>query len=150
MMLALGGAVTLGDAHPRHGCPAHALARRRLLITATAYCSRGMTASGTRARYGIIAADTRVLPMGAIVHVQGYGVCRVGDTGGAIKGHRIDVHLATTQACKAWGRRQVVVTVLSMPSAPPKRRARRWTGDHHGTHAPQSRPRRTRFRLRHV
>ena len=43
-----------------------------------------MTASGTRARHGTLAADTSVLPFGTVVEVPGYGFGRVEDRGGAI------------------------------------------------------------------
>ena len=40
-----------------------------LRVTATAYCVAGKTASGTRARTGIVAADPSLLPAGSIVRI---------------------------------------------------------------------------------
>ena len=51
----------------------------------------GITASGTRARPGTLAADTSLYPFGTIMYVPGYGYGRVEDRGGAIRGQRLDV-----------------------------------------------------------
>jgi len=61
---------------------------------ATAYSLRGKTASGRMVSKGIIAADPRVLPLGSRVRldVPGYhGEYLVADTGGLIRGRRIDI-----------------------------------------------------------
>ena len=39
----------------------------------------------------LIAVDPSVIPLGSKVWVEGYGVAIAGDTGGAIKGNKIDV-----------------------------------------------------------
>lgn len=50
------------------------------------------TASGSTATEGItIAADTRVLPLGTKVYIEGVGERIVQDVGGAIKGNKIDI-----------------------------------------------------------
>lgn len=67
----------------------------------------GITASGTEARPGTIAADTRVLPFGTILYVPGYGYGRVEDTGGDIKGNRIDLFYRSHDDALDWGRRKV-------------------------------------------
>ena len=71
----------------------------------------GVTASGTRAQDGTIAADTAVLPFGTIVYVPGYGYGRVEDRGGAIKGARLDLWYPSHEAAKAWGRKRMNVRV---------------------------------------
>lgn len=71
----------------------------------------GMTASGTRARMGTIAADTRVLPFGTILYVEGYGYGRVEDRGGAIQGNKIDLFFNSHRAALKWGRRSRQVAV---------------------------------------
>jgi 3D (Asp-Asp-Asp) domain-containing protein len=48
------------------------------------------TASGMRVRFGIVAVDPKVIPLGTKLYVSGYGYAVAGDTGGAIKGMRID------------------------------------------------------------
>ena len=53
--------------------------------------SFGITATGARMRHGIVAVDPRVISLGSRVYVPGYGVGLAADTGGAIKGNRIDL-----------------------------------------------------------
>ena len=83
---------------------------------ATAYSLRGRTASGKMVSQGIIAADPRVLPLGSRVHVQAgdwSGEYLVADTGGAIKGRKIDIWTPSTREAMRFGRRTVKLTVLS-------------------------------------
>ena len=82
------------------------------IFKASAYSLRGRTASGEPARSGIIAADPRVLPIGTRVRIKGMGVYVVKDTGGAIKGKRIDIWLPSNTAAMRFGRRDVELTVL--------------------------------------
>lgn len=84
--------------------------------TATAYAFRGRTASGRPVGKGVIAADTRVLPMGTRVHVEAgnwTGIYTVADTGGAVRGRKIDIWVPTTGEAFRFGRRKVKLTVLS-------------------------------------
>lgn len=93
---------------------------------ATAYSLRGRTASGRYVAKGIIAADPRVLPLGSRVHLQagGYsGEYLVADTGGAVRGKRIDIWTPTTREARRFGRRTVKLTVLSY--GPRRSRVRR-------------------------
>ena len=78
----------------------------------------GITASGTRARKGTIAADTRIYPFGTIMYIDGYGYGRVEDRGGAIKGGHIDLYFHTHQQAVEWGRKRKKVKVW----LPPKKR----------------------------
>ncbi len=72
----------------------------------------GITASGTKARKGTIAADPRFYPFGTVMNIPGYGVGRVEDTGSAIQGSaRIDLFFKTHQQAIQWGRRCVRVDV---------------------------------------
>ncbi len=83
---------------------------------ATAYSLRGRTASGKFVSQGIIAADPRFLPLGSRVHVQAgawSGEYLVADTGGAIKGRKIDIWTPSTSEAMRFGRRKVKLTVLS-------------------------------------
>ena len=92
---------------------------RRFTMVATAYApfvcggSRsGHTCTGVMAGKGIIAVDPRVIPLGTKLYVEGYGFCVAGDTGGAIKGARIDLGFDTYRQAIAYGRRTVTVYVL--------------------------------------
>jgi 3D (Asp-Asp-Asp) domain-containing protein len=72
----------------------------------------GITASGTRARPGTIAADTKYYPFGTVIYVPGYGYGRVEDRGSAIKGpDRLDVFFKSRKKALQWGRRQLRVRV---------------------------------------
>lgn len=84
----------------------------------TAYCSgcSGITATGINLKKNpnakVIAVDPKVIPLGTKVYVEGYGEAVAGDTGGAIKGNKIDVHMSTKQKAKNWGVRTVKVKIL--------------------------------------
>ena len=82
---------------------------------ATAYCLKGRTASGVNVRQGVIAADPRVLPLGTVVHLRAgsyTGTYTVLDTGGRIKGRRVDVYLPTHKEAMRFGRRQVKIKIV--------------------------------------
>lgn len=71
----------------------------------------GITATGTRARLGTIAADTNVYPFGTIMHIPGYGWGRVEDVGGTIKGKHIDLYFPSHKKALKWGRERKQVKV---------------------------------------
>ena len=72
------------------------------------------TATGMRVGYGAIAVDPRVIPLGSKLYVEGYGYGFACDTGGAIKGHKIDLAMPTIGQCNAYGRKRgVTVYILS-------------------------------------
>jgi len=82
---------------------------------ATAYCLKGQTASGVSVRRGIIAADPKILPLGSVVRIQAgkySGIYTVMDTGGAIKGRKIDIYIPTRKEAVVFGARKVKVEVL--------------------------------------
>ncbi|MHB0999939.1 MAG: 3D domain-containing protein [Armatimonadota bacterium] len=94
---------------------------RSIRMIATAYdpgprsCGKwatGRTANGMKAGYGVVAVDPRVIRLGTKLYVEGYGFCVAGDTGGAIKGNRIDLGFATYSEAIRYGRRTVSVYVL--------------------------------------
>jgi 3D (Asp-Asp-Asp) domain-containing protein len=100
----------------------HMFARSRVLdMVATAYPPnpnhpwsrvRSHTATGRPAQFGLVAVDPRVIPLGTKVYVEGYGFAIAADTGGAIKGNRIDLCMETDRLCRMYGRRRVKVHVL--------------------------------------
>lgn len=92
---------------------------RRVSMVATAYApfvcggSRsGHTCMGVMAGKGIIAVDPRVIRLGTKLYVEGYGFCIAGDTGGAIKGARVDLGFDTYRQAMSFGRRTVTVWIL--------------------------------------
>jgi 3D (Asp-Asp-Asp) domain-containing protein len=95
--------------------PAEKLASE--LYMATAYSLRGRTASGSAAATGMIAADPRVLPIGSRVRIEAgsySGEYLVADTGGAVRGKRIDIWTPTAREAMRFGRRTVKLTVLQL------------------------------------
>lgn len=70
------------------------------------------TAMGTKLVRGVVAVDPKVIPLGTVLWVEGYGVCRAEDTGGAIKGKRLDLLFETKKEAYNWGRRKVRVAIL--------------------------------------
>jgi 3D (Asp-Asp-Asp) domain-containing protein len=95
---------------------------------ATAYTLRGRTASGQPVSRGLIAADPRVLPLGSRVRLEAgsfSGEYLVADTGGAVRGRRIDIWTPSVREAMRFGRRTIKLTVLSFGG---KRRAARSVG----------------------
>lgn len=73
----------------------------------------GITATGVRAHYGIAAVDPNVIPLGSKLYVEGYGYCLAADTGGAIKGNKIDLCFDSYGEAANYGRKNVTVYVLA-------------------------------------
>ena len=70
-----------------------------------------MTASGTRAHLGTLAADTSYYPFGTIIEIPGYGYGRVEDRGGAIKGQHVDAWFFSHDQAMQWGKKRLPVKV---------------------------------------
>ena len=122
----------LGKFEPTPGATAGTIAEEPGLAAAspyvaTAYSLRGRTASGRMVSRGLIAADPSVLPLGSRVRLEhpGYsGEYLVADTGGAIRGRRIDIWTPSTGEAMRFGRRTVKLTVLSYGARRARRTAR--------------------------
>jgi uncharacterized protein YabE (DUF348 family) len=94
---------------------------KEFYVTATAYtaycngCS-GRTATGLNLRANpgmkVIAVDPRVIPLGTKVYVEGYGYAVAADTGGAIKGFKIDLFMPSKADAYRWGRKKVKMKIL--------------------------------------
>ncbi|MDR7857604.1 3D domain-containing protein [Tissierella sp.] len=78
----------------------------------------GLTASGTMARPGVVAVDPKVIPLGTKLYIQSldgtkdYGFAIAEDTGGAIKGNKIDLFFESSERVYKFGRRKVKVYIL--------------------------------------
>jgi 3D (Asp-Asp-Asp) domain-containing protein len=84
-------------------------------FSATAYCLSGRTALGHSVRRGIIAADPRVLKLGSKVTLGAgsySGQYLVSDTGGGVKGRRLDIWVPSCSEARRFGRRTVTVSIL--------------------------------------
>lgn len=86
---------------------------RELTMQATAYTHTGSrTATGTWPAYGTVAVDPRTIPLGTPLYVEGYGFAVAADTGGAIKGRRLDVFQENRKNALRWGKKTVKVRIL--------------------------------------
>ena len=95
-----------------------------ITVLATAYSldgwpeSDGITATGTQARYGEIAVDPEVIPLGTRMYIVSedgqvvYGIATAEDTGSLILGHRIDLYYDTYDECVQFGARNCIVYIL--------------------------------------
>lgn len=94
--------------------------KKTISCQATAYSGHSATSSGrspSRDKNGIstIAVDPTVIPIGSKVYVEGYGYAVAADTGGAIKGNKIDVYFNSESECSSWGRKNVQVIIVAYP-----------------------------------
>lgn len=94
--------------------------KKKYNMVATAYSIHGLTASGNRTvrdKNGLstIAVDPRVIPLGTIVYIPGYGKAIAHDTGSAIKNYKIDLFMNTSREAMNWGVRNVEVYIISYP-----------------------------------
>lgn len=92
---------------------------KTMVVSATAYSRHeaglsDYTATGINLSVNpmVIAVDPSVIPLGSLVSVPGYGVAIAGDTGGAISGNKIDLHMEDLAACLAYGRQTLTITIL--------------------------------------
>ncbi|MGE6556506.1 3D domain-containing protein [Exiguobacterium sp. 17-1] len=104
---------------------------KTLMVEATAYTNdpasngsqlydgRALTATGydvtdtiTYQGLPIIAVDPKVIPLGTKVYVEGVGLAIALDTGGAIKGNKIDVLVEGESTAKQFGRKTIQVWVI--------------------------------------
>ena len=100
---------------------------RVITANATAYdCSlaenggHSKTAYGLTPGYGIVAVDPKVIPLGTKLYIESsdggkswvYGYCIAGDTGGAIKGNKVDLCFNTKAECRKFGRKTATVYIL--------------------------------------
>ncbi|MCQ2009407.1 MAG: 3D domain-containing protein [Sporolactobacillus sp.] len=89
---------------------------KSITVEATSYSLGGRSATGidfsSNPNAKVIAVDPSIIPLGSRVMIPGYGVYTAGDTGGAIKGNRIDVHFASRDQALNFGRRSITITIL--------------------------------------
>lgn len=84
-----------------------------IVFVVTAYCEGTVTRFGERfpAQGRTCAVDPRVVKPYTALAIEGFGVCYAEDTGGAIKGHRLDVYMDSCKAARAFGVRKLRVLV---------------------------------------
>lgn len=89
-------------------------------MMSTAYAGDTITYMGTtpvRDPDGIstIAVDPSIIPLGSKVYIPGYGLAIASDTGGLIKGNRIDLFLNFEDECINWGVQTVSLYLIAYP-----------------------------------
>jgi 3D (Asp-Asp-Asp) domain-containing protein len=89
----------------------------------------GRTSIGERARFGIVAVDPDVVPYRSMLYVEGYGVGLAADTGGDIKGRRVDLCFDSTAEALQYGRRKTTAYILGYLPASERRRIRLALGE---------------------
>lgn len=123
-----GSTVASADAEPEPiALPETAASRafpvqRTLQMRSTAYCLRGNMRTGVRVRDGMAAGDPSVLPLGSVVRVSHpdgrlIGIFVIMDTGGAVRGNKIDLWFDSCREASDWGIRSVVAEVLDIGRA---------------------------------
>jgi 3D (Asp-Asp-Asp) domain-containing protein len=102
----------------RHGNTRQGALKRLGTFTVRAYTQYrrppSKTASGTHPTVGrTVAVDPRVIPLGSKIHIEGVGEWIAEDTGGKIKGKRLDLFLPSVEKCIDFGKRTLDVYVLT-------------------------------------
>lgn len=102
----------------------HSITRgSEMIFEATAYTDDvqsqgkwvGQTASGMKPQVGVVAVDPKVIPLGTKLYIEGYNnndICIAGDTGGAIKGNRLDLFFDTREEALKFGRQKVKIILV--------------------------------------
>lgn len=90
---------------------------RVIHMSATAYSAYdpgngSYTARGNLLRKGLVAVDPYVIPLGTRLYIKGYGFAVADDTGGSIKGNRIDLAFDTHAEAIQFGSQGVTVYIL--------------------------------------
>lgn len=83
-----------------------------MLFEATAYCQGEVTFTGTKPQEGrTVATDPEVIPLGTKLIINGKGDYVAEDTGGLIRGNRLDIYLEDYSRCIEFGRQTVRVEI---------------------------------------
>ena len=87
--------------------------KKRLKVKAYAYTGGGYTATGTKAKYGTLAVNPKVIPYGTKVYIKELDkVFTAEDCGGGIKGNKIDIYMNSSSACSNWGVKTITIQIL--------------------------------------
>jgi 3D (Asp-Asp-Asp) domain-containing protein len=86
-------------------------------FTVYCYALQGRTASGEMVSTEVVAVDPKVIKLRTRIYIDGVGWRTALDTGGSIKGNKLDIWLPTVSECRKWGKRKADV-YLNDPNAP--------------------------------
>ncbi|HEY2067674.1 MAG TPA: 3D domain-containing protein [Gemmatimonadaceae bacterium] len=88
-------------------------------VVLTAYCLRGLTRRDHYVREGIVASDPKLFPLGRYLEIYVgktyYGRFLIDDTGGAIKGNKLDIWTPTCREAKIFGRTKGTAVLVPKP-----------------------------------
>ena len=86
---------------------------RTMKVEASAYTGYSTTSTGQKPVWGTIAVDPKVIPYGTKVYIPQFGRTFIANnTGGAIKGNKIDIFMNSKKECYNWGRRTIEIQIL--------------------------------------
>ncbi len=71
----------------------------------------GKTATMTTARWGVVATDPKVIPLGSRIFIEDMGWFSAEDTGGRIKGNRIDIFYPSRAEALQFGKKELIVLI---------------------------------------
>jgi 3D (Asp-Asp-Asp) domain-containing protein len=74
--------------------------------------TNNITATGKEIKRGMVAVDPKIIPLGTQVEIKDIGLFIAEDTGGKIKGNRIDIYFETKEEAKDFGRQVIWVRML--------------------------------------
>jgi 3D (Asp-Asp-Asp) domain-containing protein len=88
-------------------------------VSLTAYCLRGLTRRDHYVREGIIASDPKVFPLGHYLEIYVgktyFGRFLIDDTGGVIKGNKLDIWTPTCREARIFGRVKGTAVLVPKP-----------------------------------
>lgn len=86
---------------------------KHMKVVATAYTGDGITSTGTKPKWGTIAVDPSIIPYGTKVYIPQFDMTFIAeDTGGAIKGNKIDIFMNDETTVYNWGRKTIDIYIV--------------------------------------
>lgn len=86
---------------------------KTIKVTASAYTGYGITSTGQKPVWGTIAVDPKIIPYGTKIYIPCFDkVFIANNTGGAIKGNKIDIYMNSKKECYNWGRKTIDIQIL--------------------------------------
>ena len=76
-----------------------------------------ITATGKEAYEGIIAVDPKIIPLGTEVEIKDLGKFIAEDTGGKIKGNKVDIYFSSKAEAKEFGKQGIWLRMVKDESA---------------------------------
>lgn len=104
---------------------------KAMIVIATAYSDDpisinvvkwrdGKTATMTKVRWGVVAVDPKVIPLGSKIYIKDMGWFSAEDKGGKIKGNRIDIFYPTRKEALKFGKKELSVLIVKNDANNPK------------------------------